>query len=233
MTETPSSPIAPEEPVLPVATLVIWTLTFATGLVGLAVPYSRPTPPAPKPPPIVAETLQVELTSEPLPNLPLATPALAQPPSLEAPPATPQEPVNLIPVASAEKVAFAVPVEGPTVLVEARHAAYAAPAAPVERRPPIARPVQSAPQRLVYGHGEGRQPAPEYPYRARREGQEGSVIVRFSVGENGSVLAAEAAAPCPWPLLNQAAVNAVRERWRFRPGPVRLYEVSIKFQLQR
>lgn len=233
MTGGSSNPALRDEPILPVATLVIWSATLATGLVGLAVPYPRPAPPAPKPPPIVAETLQVELTSEPLPSPALELPTLAQPPAAEALALTTPETAQLIPVASADAVAFALPVEGPAVLVEAKHAAYAAPAAPAEAQPAMARTVQAAPQRLVFGQGEGRQPAPEYPYRARREGQEGSVTVRFTVGENGAVLAAEPAVPCPWPLLNQAAVNAVRERWRFRPGPVRLYEVAIRFQLQR
>jgi protein TonB len=90
-----------------------------------------------------------------------------------------------------------------------------------------------APQQLTYGQGEGRQPAPEYPYRARREGQEGVVKVRFSVGDDGRVLSAEAASPSPWPILNESAVRVVRERWRFRAGPLRNYEVAIRFQLSR
>jgi TonB family protein len=88
-------------------------------------------------------------------------------------------------------------------------------------------------QPLTFGQGEGRQPAPEYPRRAMQEGQEGLVGVRFTVGENGRVLTAEPIAPAPWPLLNEAALRAVRERWRFRPGPPRSYEVAIRFELKR
>ena len=59
------------------------------------------------------------------------------------------------------------------------------------------------------------------------------VTVRFSVGENGRVLEAEAVTPAPWPLLNEAALRVIKERWRFRPGPARLYEVAIRFELKR
>ena len=90
-----------------------------------------------------------------------------------------------------------------------------------------------APQQLTFGQGDGRQPAPEYPVRARREGQEGTVKVRFLVGEDGRVLTAEAAAQSPWPMLNDSALRVVRERWRFRAGTLRNYEVAIRFQLTR
>ena len=79
----------------------------------------------------------------------------------------------------------------------------------------------------------GRQPAPDYPWRAQREGQEGTVTVRFTVSEEGRVLAAEAVKPCPWNMLNEAAVRVIKERWRFVTGPIRLYEVSIRFQLTK
>ncbi len=64
--------------------------------------------------------------------------------------------------------------------------------------------------------------------------QQGSVVVRFIVGENGKVQSAQAVVPCPFALLNQAAVRAVRENWRFRPGPPSRgnYEVTIVFQLR-
>lgn len=99
--------------------------------------------------------------------------------------------------------------------------------------PQMAQAAPAPAQTLTYGQGEGRQPAPEYPRQAVREGQEGTVRVRFTVGESGRVLAAEAIDPCPWPLLNEAALRAIRERWRFRSGAPRAYEVSIRFALAR
>ena len=88
-------------------------------------------------------------------------------------------------------------------------------------------------QTLIYGEGEGKQPKPVYPEQANRGGQEGTVVVRFSVGPNGRVLAAEAISPSPWGALNREALRTIREQWRFQPGPVRLYEVAIRFQLTK
>ena len=57
--------------------------------------------------------------------------------------------------------------------------------------------------------------------------------IGLTVSEDGRVLAAEVVAASPWPLLNEAARRTVRERWRFAPGPVRRFEVPIRFELQR
>jgi TonB family protein len=88
-------------------------------------------------------------------------------------------------------------------------------------------------QTLTFGEGEGKQPKPVYPPPAVRAGQEGTVVVRFSVGTDGRVLAAETSAPSPWGALNREAVRVVREQWRFQPGPVRLHEVAIRFELKK
>ena len=212
-----------------VVTLVLWTGCLTVGLVGFVLPYARPVAP-PKPlPPMKAEILQVELTNDPLP--PIASQprvSLSQPPPLTQP-ATPPEVPPMTAVAEPSTVAFALPVEGPVVLVEPAKASFAA--APVVEKPA---PVPALPvQVLTYGQGEGRQPAPEYPFRAKREGQEGVVAIRFSVGKDGRVLAVEAVSPCPWKLLNDSALRVVRERWRFSSGAMRLYEVAIRFQLTK
>jgi TonB family protein len=94
-------------------------------------------------------------------------------------------------------------------------------------------PLQSPPvaQQLTYGQGEARQPPPVYPAAAVVRGEQGVVVVRFVVDETGRVVQAGAATPCPWPLLNDAAVAAVRDTWRFGAGPVRTYEVPLRFEL--
>lgn len=212
-----------------VVTLVLWTGCLTVGLVGFVLPYARPVAP-PKPvPPIKAEILQVELTNDPLPPIaPEPRLSVSQPPPLTQLVAPPEVP-PMTAVAEPSAVAFALPVEGPVVVVEPAKASFAA--APVAEKPA---PVSALPvQVLTYGQGEGRQPAPEYPLRARREGQEGLVSIRFSVGEDGRVLGAEAVSPCPWKLLNDSALRVVRERWRFSSGAIRLYEVAIRFQLTK
>ena len=88
-------------------------------------------------------------------------------------------------------------------------------------------------QTLIYGQDEGKRPAPLYPPVARLQRQEGTVVVRFTVSENGRVVAAQALSPSRWPLLNEAALRVVRERWRFPSGPPRLYDVAMCFNLTK
>lgn len=217
-----------ETGMIPVLTAVLWMMCLGVSVIGFSLPYARPTPPRKPEPAVQAESLQVNLTEEPLPLVVPDNPvAITEPPNLETllnPPEVPP----MTAVAEASAVAFALPVEGPVRVVEPAKATFVA-AAPVAPTAPALPPVQT----ITYGQGEGRQPAPEYPSRARREGQEGTVGVRFTVAEDGRVLAAEPFAPSAWKLLNDAAVRVVRERWRFPSGKLRLYKVSIRFQLTK
>lgn len=214
----------------PVLTFVLWAGCLLIGFLGIVLPYNRPSVPVKEEPSIKAEVLQVELTNDPLPPIiPDSAMPLPRPPALDEPQTVALDIPPMTAVAEPNAVAFAMPVEGPVAIVEPARASFAA-APPAEPKPAVAVPPV---QRLTYGQGAGRQPAPQYPYRARREGQEGVVGIRFSVGEDGRVLSAEVAAPSPWKLLNDSALSAVRERWRFPSGAVRLYEVSIRFQLTK
>lgn len=217
---------------LSVATAVAWVGCVAVGILGLWIPYARPQVPAKTPPPVEAQILNVELTKDQMPPLdPLPRVAdTTQPPPLADPVAVPDLPALMAVAEPGPALAFALPVEGPVRLVEAKRAAYTR-----DTEPKAATPLASSLplQTITYGQGAGKQPAPDYPSRAAREGQEGTVRVRFSVGENGRVLEAETAMACPWHLLNDAAVRAVRERWRFPAGPLRRYEVAIRFELTK
>ena len=227
----PAQP-AREVSVLAVLTFVLWTVTCSVAAVGVLVPYVRPSSAIKKEVTISAETLQVDLTTEPIANVEDELPPASelQPPTLK-PVVRAIDSPTFTAVADPKIVAFALPVEGPVRLVKAKAAAFARPAEPVQTN--ASAQFVPPPQQLTYGQGEGRQPAPEYPYRAKREGQEGVVKVRFLVGEEGRVVSAEAAARSPWPMLDESALRAVRERWQFRAGPVRHYEVAIRFQLTR
>lgn len=217
-------------PMLSVVTLVLWVGCAVVGGVGLTLAYARPTPHRPEAAPIFAEILEVELTQAALPPH-AADPLPAEtfpdpPPAFEPIPAPPE--LELMAVAEpSPAIAFALPVEGPATTVDPQFASRAP--LPVAEKTIVAPALQV----IAYGQGEGRQPAPVYPRQAVREGQEGMVTVRFSVDENGRVLGVEAVTPAPWPLLNAAALRAVKERWRFQPGPARLYEVAIRFELKR
>ena len=178
------------------------------------------------------QQLQVELTQDPVPPPDSAPPPpdpLAPPPPPDAlrPPAAPQPIAVALPNPA---IAFALPVEGPTRIVEAQRAEYTRPATNGAPAPVAAPP---APQPLTFGEGEGKQAAPPYPRQAVHQGQEGTVVVRLVVNADGRVQSAEAVTPSPWPLLNESALRTVRERWRFRPGPTRVYEVPIRFELTK
>jgi TonB family protein len=212
-----------------VLTLVLWVGCAVVGVLGLTLSYARPHAGAVESAPLSVEMLQVELTTEPLPEIQThaaAIETLSTPPPADAvvQPELPPAPAVALP---SPQIAFAVPVEGPTRVVEVAHAGYAAKQAQTTATDAVTLPVQA----LTFGQGAGRQPAPDYPLRAQREKQEGVVNVRFTVGENGRVAAAEAVAESPWPLLNESAVRTIRSRWRFAPGTPRAYEVAIRFVL--
>ena len=215
-----------------VLTLVLWTGCVTVGALGFVLPYTRPQPPARQPEPVQAEILNVELSNDPLPPLdtaPAVTPDPSQPPPLLEPVAAPVAPPMIAVAQPSPAIAFALPVEGPVRVVEAKHAAHVAPPAETRTAPVISPPVQQ----LVHGQGEGRQPAPDYPPKAKQAGHEGKVGIVFTVGTNGRVVTAELKRPCPWGLLNSAALRVIRNRWRFSPGSVRLYEVDIYFEITK
>lgn len=222
------------DPMLGYLTLVLWTGCLAVGIVGLVIPHARPQPPAaPEPPPVQVERIQVELSPDPV-----AQPAdSSPPPDLLVPPPLPQAapppaaPELLAVAEPGPAVAFSMPVGGPARVVPVEQAASGAAVQADESAAGTAAAIPVQP--LQFGVGEGRQPAPPYPPAARKSGQEGKVLVLFTVGAGGEVLSAEAQSPSPWPLLDESAVRAVRERWRFKPGPLRRHVVEIIFQLHR
>jgi protein TonB len=231
---------------LSIVTLVLWAVCAGVSALGLIIPYARPQK-RPAPPVVQAEIINVKLTPDLVRDIEPEMPP-HQEELLPAPPAVPNtavppEPARVPVTEASPKLAFSLPVEEPSRIVPPAEAIpvravaqaeanvvkqSSQPASPLPAASPTAQP-----QRLTFGQGEGNQPAPEYPRRAVVAGEEGTAVVRFTVGENGRVLAAEATVPSPWPLLNEAAVRVVRDRWRFRPGPMRLYEVAIRFQLQK
>src|SRR5688572_2531774 len=150
----------PGVPTAAVFTFVLWSGCLVIGLLGVVLPYTRPSPPPKEQPAVKAEVLHVELTNDPLPPIiPQTGITPPQPPALDPVPTTMPEIPPMTAVVEPTAVTFALPVEGPVTIVEPAKASLAA--APVaEPKPAVpAPPVQV----LMYGQGEGRQPAPEYP----------------------------------------------------------------------
>ena len=215
-----------------VFTLVLWLVCLIVGALGFTLPYARTRAPLPPEEPVLTQQLEVQLTPDtasPETQLSPLDP-LAPPPPPEA--MTPPPMIQPIAVAQpSPAVAFALPVEGPARIVETKRAEYVRPTLKNTPSTQTSAPSGIAAQSLVFGEGEGKQPAPPYPPQARKQGQEGTVVVRLAVGEDGRVLSANAFVPSPWPLLNAAAERTVQERWKFHPGPARIYDVAIRFEL--
>jgi TonB family protein len=229
---------------LSVATFVLWLSCLAVGIAGLWLRYPEPQLEIKQPPPVVAEVMHVELTDESAPAPPdIGAPQTppeesgAQPPPMPSAPAAPAAPPMIVVAAPSPTIAFAQPVETntPTQIVEPKQAVpvHAPATAATQTTAQYASNAPPTPQCIIYGQGEGRQPAPDYPLEAKLAHQQGSVVVRFTVGEDGRVQNAQALKPSPFPLLNQAAVRTVHESWRFRAGPPRTYDVEIEFQLRQ
>jgi protein TonB len=218
---------AEQTPLVAAATAAVWIACALVGVVGLLLPYERAHPPTvpPRPPTQVVELLPPQGESKEMTErqvTPQENVVPPPPPDVMTPPAAP-------PLAAAAppspEIEFAKPVNGPTKLTDAAHAAPAA--------APSTAPAALAVQHLTFGVGEGQQPDPEYPPEAVAAGEEGTVVVRFTVGEDGRVESAEASQPCRWPVLNRTAVRTVRDDWRFGPGNVRAYDVPIEFRINQ
>ncbi len=78
---------------------------------------------------------------------------------------------------------------------------------------------------------------PVYPDKARRDRQEGLVLVRAQVNEQGKTLAVKVAKSSGFPLLDKAALEAVSQ-WSFMPAQqndqaiMAWIEVPIDFKLR-
>jgi len=243
---------APQDaPILPIVTLVLWSLCFLVGLLGLLLHYPALNVAAPATAPVQTQLVNVQLDKQPTPPPEeMPPPKMGNPSPDIAAPAAPQAisvpETTAIAVASpSPSISFAVPVEGLTTLVDANQAAHSGPlrrsAAPQNSSANtgpggvpggtgsgVAAPTVT---RLTLGEGEGKQPPPEYPREAALAGQEGTVTVRFTVDAAGHVTSTTVSQPSHWPLLNRAATAAIKDTWHFTPGPPREYEVPIEFQL--
>lgn len=196
---------------LPATTLVIWVCCLIVGVIGMFWPGSPSNAPTTQPQANPIEAVEVEVTDQP------PAPADMAPPS----------PPMLLP----SRVIAPLPAVLSGGLLTPL--SFLPRPAPAPQRVVNPAPVAVAVKNITFGVGEGRQPTPQYPEEARYAGEEGSVTVLFNVGDDGRVISATAVEPCPWPILNQAAVSAIRQTWRFAPGPPRAYRVAIQYQLNR
>lgn len=129
-------------------------------------------------------------------------------------------------VADASQVAFSVPVQGAVAVASARFAAP--PPANLTAPPARPTPVKFNPTTTTDG---GSYPQPIYPRFAMRQKQQGSVTIEIKVDSTGAVTSAEVFKTSGYTVLDEAAVDVVKNRWRFPTGPERLFHWNCTFQL--
>ncbi|HTA19815.1 MAG TPA: energy transducer TonB [Polyangia bacterium] len=139
----------------------------------------------------------------------------------------------------AQPVVDHAPSEAPLLAdVPAPSAAPPTPPAPAPTEPTSSRsaPRESAGTLLSARPRYRVNPAPEYPIASRRRREEGVVLVEVTVEASGAPSAISLATSSGYPLLDAAAVDAVR-RWTFDPAraagsPVSsLVKVPVRFSL--
>jgi len=130
----------------------------------------------------------------------------------------------IVAVMDSPAVAFSVPVQGAVAV--AQEARMATPPPPVDRPP--ARPVQFNPHTA----GEGYFADPQYPAVALRDHYEGTVIIEIAVDAAGTTTEAKVFKSSGFPVLDEAALEVVKKRWRFPPGQPRLYHWPCTFKMQ-
>ncbi len=125
------------------------------------------------------------------------------------------------------KVNFAVPVTGPTV--KATDFKYAGP-------PPrtTQRSGPSGPQVIHAGDSAdgGSYPQPDYPREALLRRETGSGEVYIEVDADGALTKAEIRISSGSPVLDRAALTAVRKKWKFPPGGVRTFRWPFEFTMK-
>ena len=150
------------------------------------------------------------------------------------PPLVPQEitPVQAVAPKSPPKAPTIAPAR-PTVveLIAAPNRIDAPPPSAVAWTPPTPPPREPGKYattndyfNMVRVKIEGRK---HYPYPARRNQQEGKVVVRFAILPDGSVNGLELAQACPYASLNEAALKAVRSATPFAKPPAKLFNTPV------
>lgn len=144
------------------------------------------------------------------------------------------DPILTTPLASSETVAATPTPLSPSTPFSADESS--------PRLLPTPTPAQLSPSRpsatILARPNPSQNSAPHYPNLARQKGWEGTVLLRAEITPQGTVASLTLLQTSGHPLLDQAALTAVRQ-WRFHPSPTNhlptasTVEIPVKFSLQR
>lgn len=198
----------------------ICCLFLIIGLVGL-----KPPKVIHKPLKEIADTTPVIFTP---PEEPPKTEPDVKPDEPDQPQDTPQDMpqvVTVIAAADPSSVAFAVPVQGAVAVASAAHLATP---------PPLVTHLPSGPVKFNQNTSDGGSyPPPKYPSLAARNHEEGTVTVEIMVDASGAITSAKIQKTSGHSELDEAAVDVVKNRWRFPPGQPRWLSWSCIFHLEQ
>ncbi len=126
-----------------------------------------------------------------------------------------------------ESINFSVPTIGnllvPTAIAKAPPLAPLKPVAPLRTQPTVL---------STTGKG-GERPHPPYPKIALDQSQQGSVTLRMTVDEAGTVTSVEISRSSGFPILDRNALDFVKRHWIIPAGTgSRVYEATIDYKLQ-
>jgi protein TonB len=191
----------------------------------MAISQAEPPPPPPKPPEPVKPPDPPKTPPPPKPVQPVLTP----PPTPQPPtPATPEPPAVLA-APTAAPTAPAVPAAPP-----------APPPPPAPPAPPPAPPAPPPPAKVELPSSKAdylHNPPPEYPRMSKRLGEQGKVVVRVLIGQDGAPQKVELQTSSGFERLDKSAMDAAM-RWRYVPGKrggvaeAMWYQVPIQFTLE-
>jgi protein TonB len=132
--------------------------------------------------------------------------------------------VNVVAAADPASVAFAVPVQGAVAVSSAAH---------VATPPPLVTHLPSGPVKFSQNTRDGGSyPSPYYPSLAMRNHLEGTATVEIKVDETGAITSANVQKSSGSSVLDEAAIEVVKKRWRFPPGQPRWLSWSCTFRLE-
>ena len=197
----------------------ICCLFLVVGLIGL------------RPPKVIHKPLTEMVDTVPVIFTPPEEPPKVEP---EPKPDEPDQPQNtseetpqvmtVVAAADPTSVAFAVPVQGAVAVAPAAH--LATPPPPTTHAPPPATKFNPA---VADG---GSYAAPQYPGIALRNHYSGTVTIEIHVDATGKITLARVQKSSGFPVLDEAALDVVKNRWRFPPGSERNYYWPCVFQIQ-
>ena len=186
--------------------LAIWALQ--TGLLVRALSVVVPVQ-------ILSEFIEPPKPAEPPPAKPLPPPPQVKPQAAPKPPVKPAlvapQPVAIADVTLAPNAPVGITTPQPPLPpIAAPVAAAPAPAPPAAPAPPK---VELPSTNADYLNN----PKPVYPPLSKRLNEQGKVLVRVLIGEDGKPQKAEIRQSSGFERLDQAALRAI-EQWRFVPG---------------